>query len=201
MTRTIALSFACCALGLLAVEPLAAQLPGALSLEARLGGALATGALADPVDGVDAGAGYAAGISARWDATEAVAVYVGYERAGLACAACEDASLDGTVVDAGLGAGAILTLPSVLPGISPWVRAGVVRRQLRFSGGGETSASAPGLGFDLGAGVTLPLVASFSLTPGIRFLNYPAEFDFAIVPDRSVDVSHVGVDVGLVYQF
>ncbi|HEX6938106.1 MAG TPA: hypothetical protein VF158_01745 [Longimicrobiales bacterium] len=201
MKTPIALPLACCAVLLLAPGRLAAQLPSSLSLEARLGGAFATGEFGAPGTALDAGTGYAASVAGRLEVAPGITVYVGYERAELACAACADVAIDDAVIDAGIAGGAIVMLPFDAAGISPWLRAGVVRRQLEFSAEAGTSASKPGYGFDLGAGVTLPLVGPFTLTPGIRYLSYPAEFDFENVPDRSIDVTHVGVDVGLAYQF
>jgi len=201
MRNRIAAPLAFCAVMLAAPAPLAAQLPGALSVEARLGGAFATGDFAASGRAFEAGSGYAASVNGRLGLFPGLEFYVGYERAQMPCDACAATQLDDTLVDDGIGAGAILELPLDLPGLSPWVRAGLVRRQLRISGFGETMASKPGIGFDLGAGITLPLSGPIKLTPGVRYLNYPAEFDFQLLPDRSIDVSHFGVDVGLAYQF
>ncbi|HEX7117770.1 MAG TPA: hypothetical protein VF212_03235 [Longimicrobiales bacterium] len=201
MKNTTALSLACCALMLLTPGRLAAQLPAALSIEARLGGAFATGEFGATGEALDAGAGYTASVNGRWELVPGVAAYIGYERTRMACDACKDVAFDDTVVDAGAGVGAIVTFALGSTGFAPWVRAGIVRRQLQFTSDGETVASRPGYGFDLGAGIAVPVVASFALTPGIRFLNYPAEFDFEILPDKSIDVSHFGVDIGLAYQF
>lgn len=201
MRKSIAVSVACCALVLLAPARLAAQLPGALSVEARLGGAFATGEFGTPGRALEAGSGYAASVNGRLGLLSGLSVYVGYERAQMACDACAATQLDDALVDDGIGAGAIVELPFGPPGLSPWVRAGLVRRQLKMSGDGETIASKPGIGFDLGAGITLPLTGPFKVTPGIRYIRYPADFEFTVLPDRSIDVSHVGVDVGLAYQF
>lgn len=201
MRKSIIIPVACCALMLIAPARLAAQLPGALSVEARLGGAFATGEFSNPGQALEAGSGYFGSVSGRLGLLPNLSVYVGYERAQMGCDACIATQLDDVLVDDGFGAGAIMDLPLGPPGLSPWVRAGLVRRQLKMSGDGETMASKPGIGFDLGAGITLPLTGPFQITPGLRYVRYPAEFEFTSVPNRSIDVSHVGVDVGLTYQF
>lgn len=202
MRKRIVVPIACCALVLIAPARLAAQLPGALSVEARLGGAFATGDFAAPGKALEAGNGYAAGVNGRLQVLPGMQVYVGYERAQMTCDACSATPvLDNTIVDDGIGVGAVMAVPMGPPGLSPWVRAGLVRRQLKFSGDDGSGASKPGIGFDLGAGITLPFTGPFKVTPGIRYVRYTTEFDFQNVPDRSLDVSHFGVDVGLAYQF
>lgn len=200
MSRTSLLSLTCL-LGIAAPHHAAAQLPGPLSLEARVGGAFATGGFADPIDGVDAGAGYAVGARARWDFSPQVAGYFGYQRTDLACAGCETVGLDGRMVDSGFEAGAIVTVPAAAAALEPWLSAGVVLRRLEFSGPDGGSTSEPGLGFAVGAGLEVPLGGALALAPEIRYLAYPADFDFQAVPDRSIDVAHVGIDLGFVYQF
>ncbi|MFS8637954.1 MAG: hypothetical protein FWJ74_07695, partial [Gemmatimonadota bacterium] len=65
MRKRIAAPLAFCVLTLAAPVPLAAQLPGALSVEARLGGAFATGDLAASGRAFEAGSGYAASVNGR----------------------------------------------------------------------------------------------------------------------------------------
>ncbi|MBW3654471.1 MAG: hypothetical protein KY444_00060 [Gemmatimonadetes bacterium] len=172
-----------------------------VSVEVRVGAGIPVGEFTEEEPGVGAGAGPAFSAGALFHVSNALAVYGAYSRTYFACGACDATGLDEQVVDAGAEFGVQAMLPVRLAGASPWLRAGGVYRQLTFSGEGDQLSSEPGFGFEAGGGVAVPLTRSISIGPGVRFRTYAAELDLGAFPNRTVDVSQVLADVGIVYRF
>lgn len=175
-----------------------ARLP--LAVEVRLGSGVPTGDFASRDPGIEAGPGLAYSIGGVLDVIPLLGVYAHVQQARFACAECGDAGVDETAMGNGVEAGVEARVPFRLGGVQPWVRGGVVRSTLRFSSGESSQTSEPGTGFALGAGVRLPL-AGIELSPGVRYQGYPAEFRFTNLSSRSVDVTHLTVDLGLLLHF
>lgn len=175
-----------------------------LAVEARGGVGIPLGDFADSDREVGAGAGFAFGIGASLRLVPLLAVYGEYQQTSFSCGECGRVDLDDRARDSGVELGARFTppLPLGLWGMSPWARAGVVLHELEFSGNGGDASSDRGTGLAVGAGVSVPVAAGLSVTPGISFRTYPANFSFdqLDLPDRSVDVSSVRFDVGLRYR-
>ena len=178
--------------------PAAARAQG-FSVEARAGVAVPVGELAEESPGVGAAAGPHAGAALVWSATRAVSLFAGYSAGWLGCDRCGERGLDGQVTDAGFQAGARISLPGA--GLRPWVSAGVLRHELRFSDGESTLSSDPALGFQVGAGAALPLGPSLVLSPAVRYGAYTAELELGDFPDQSVEVARVVAEIGLAYRF
>lgn len=172
-----------------------------LSLELRAGGGLPTGDFgsADVPPSAETGAGFGAG--AVFHLTPVLGLYGQYNQTGFGCGDCGTFGVDDTATDLGVGVGAQASFARGFGGVLPWVRAGIIRHQLRFTGGGSSATSDPGIGFAAGAGIAWSPVPRVTITPGASFRGYSADFPLGTLPDRSVDVSYVAADLGFAYRF
>lgn len=198
LPRALALLLTACAAPHAGAQTLAG-LP--LSVEVRLGAGIPIGEFAEDAPGVGAQAGPAFSAGARLHLSPVLAVYGAYSGTAFSCPRCGEAGIDESVVDAGAEFGVHATLPARVAGAAPWVRAGGVYRHLTFSGQGGRLSSDAAAGFEAGAGVSVQLTPSLAIEPGVRFRTYAAELDLGDSPARTVDVSHVLADVGLVFRF
>lgn len=169
-----------------------------LSVEVRLGGAFPTGELAEEELGPGAEPGPAFAAGALFHVTPRVALFGSYQRAVFDCASCGGTGLLDELIDEGAGFGVQGSLP--LPA-SPWVRLGGVYHELVFSATGADLASDAALGFQVGAGVTVPLLRGLRFVPGIFYRSYSADLNLGGLPSESVDVGVLLVDLGLAYRF
>ncbi len=172
-----------------------------LSLEVRAGAGVPIGdfASADTPPAAEPGIGFGAG--AIFHASRTLGLYGGYSQTGFGCGDCGIFNIDDTVTDRGFGLGAQASFARGPAGLLPWLRAGVIRHQLRFTGGGSSVTSDPAFGFAAGAGVAWSPAPRLTVTPGVHFRGYSADFPLGTLPERSADVSYLGVDVGLAYRF
>jgi len=87
-------------------------------------------------------------------------------------------------------------------GVLPWVRGGVTLHKLTIEDGGAEFESDRNLGFQLGAGVDIPLGEVLTFSPGVRYQNYSAEFDgFVDAFDTEASVSYLTADFGVHIHF
>lgn len=202
MKGWIGLILAGAALG--AASPAAAQSALPLSFEGRGEFAFPTGDFADG-DAVDNGAGF--GVSAMFRVLPMVGVYAGYERHTFSGdeEGGEFGNVDAELIDSGFSAGAQLMLPLALAGASPWVKGGVLFHTAEFSGsvegvpGGVDFKSDRSTGFEVGAGVEIPLGMVLSFTPGVVYRSYKPTFeDFG--GDTEDAISHLSVGMGLRFR-
>ena len=108
-------------------------------------------------------------------------------------------------------AGVSMLVGPLDPGLpAPWVRAGAGTYSL--SANRETpridERSRARLGFDLGAGIAIPLSPQWHVTPAVRFAWFTPDIRFQeIVGSDTVvsygveEVSYLTVDIGLTYSF
>ena len=172
-----------------------------LALELRGGMAIPLGEFTEADPGIGAESGPHIGAAALWRFTPGIAAHIGYSRSWFGCERCGRAGLDDRVVDMGFDAGLQFRVPLQLVGIAPWVSVAGVLHELVFSGEGSTLSSGYAPGFRVGAGVAVPVFGSVSLKPGVTYSTYSAELDLGVFPDRTVDVTHLAVEVGLAYHF
>ena len=174
-----------------------------LSLEVRGGLAVPVGDFAD--GNVKAENGPTFGAGAVFHATRAIGIFAGYSRTAFGCGECALFDVEDEVVDEGFDAGVQIEPETRFAGVRPWIRGGAVAHELSFSGAnGGSVSSETAIGFGVGAGVSLspvPSLPSLRVSPGLHFRAYSADFPLGELEDRSVDVSHVTVDVGLAYRF
>lgn len=171
-----------------------------LSLHARLGAGLPTGDFADGSPGIAAEPGASFEVGAVLRPVPLLGVYAAYQQERFGCGECAAVSIDEEAVARGFEAGGELSSPWGVRGVTPWGRAGVVRQSLRFSSGESSLVSEPGVGFGVGGGVRIP-VGPVLLSPGVRYQSYSVEVEFSGYPSRSMDVSQLTVDVGLLLPF
>lgn len=128
-----------------------------------------------------------------------IGVYGEYQRMRFDCAQCGELDLDEEVRDAGWEAGLILRPGGVPLGLRPWIRGGISRHQLQFTGLGESSASEPSTGFGVGAGIAYPVFGPLEVAGAVGYQSYRAEFQFQDegFADRGADVSYYLYRVGL----
>jgi hypothetical protein len=163
------------ALSLVAVAPRAhAQIP--LSIDVRGGAALPQGDLGDDAAlAADMGWGFEGSVGLAL--TPMFSLYGGgsryvYERGG------DDTATDGEFVDQGFHAGAKVSLAPMLMGASPWVRGGVIFHDLEQDDAGATEEdTSTEAGFEVGAGLEIPLGQVLSFTPGARYHSYRQNSD------------------------
>lgn len=169
-----------------------------LSVEVRLGGAFPTGEFAEEElgPGAEPGVAFAAGV--LFHATPRVALFASYQRAVFSCASCGDSGLLDELIDEGAGFGVQGSLPVAA---SPWVRVGGVYHELVFSATDADLVSDAALGFQVGAGVGVPLLRGLRFVPGVFYRSYSADLDLGGLPSESVDVGVLLLDVGLTYRF
>ncbi|HEX2208305.1 MAG TPA: hypothetical protein VHG93_11535 [Longimicrobium sp.] len=170
-----------------AADPLAAQSKGIipLSVEARGGIALPREDFRGGADG-----GVSGELSATWHALPMIGIYAAYQynRFGW-----EDTGGHGT--DSGFAAGVRVGIPTPLIPIDPWIRAGVVDRQLRA----ETLSEDSKRGWEVGAGLSFPLARGLTLTPGLLWTSY--QHGNGLADGELLQVRHLRADVGVRLRF
>jgi len=83
-------------------------------------------------------------------------------------------------------------------GIIPWLRGGLTLHKLTIEDGGADIESDRNLGFQIGAGVDIPLGDVLTFSPGVRYQNYDAEFDAVVdALDTNAGVSYLTADFGV----
>ena len=164
-----------------------------VSLELR--GSL-TKALGDFGDAATSDAGLGADLIVQ--ASPNLSIYGGYGRDMFGQEGGDD---DDNYNSQGFEAGAKL-MANREGGILPWVRGGVTLHKLVYEDGGADVESDRNLGFQLGAGVDIPLGEVLTFSPGVRYQNYDAEFagPFEVLDDN-VGVSYLTADFGVHIHF
>jgi opacity protein-like surface antigen len=180
------------AIGLAALSATAAQAQVTpLTVEARVGAAIPTGDFGDLVD-----TGYGLSLHGAYRVIPMIDLYGAYNwtRFGFTDTDEEFGDTDVDLTDSGFELGVRLNVP--VPGIRPWVQAGVLLHQLSMSAseGGITGSltSDREVGFQAAAGVAIPVAPGLRLTPAVSYRQYTVDFW-----DASSDVSYFGVSVGL----
>lgn len=173
--------------------------PGRVSLEVS-GGAAIPAQSFGARDGADTGAGF--GASLVYAFAPMFRGYLGYERESLPC----DNTLCGAggYVSQGVSAGAEVALARAGRPMSayPWVRAGVLINTLEHEveDGSATMSvgSERGVGFQVRAGMAVPVTPRVSLLPGVGYSLYRADFDgaeAAVANEIDVGVVEVGLSL------
>lgn len=173
--------------------PAGAAAQGMLGVEVRGGAAFPTGDLKD-VMGAETGVSY--GVTATLQAISMLGIYAGYERAEFGADDLLDD--DASLTDEGFSVGGKLSIPAGMSGLGPWIRAGAVYNQLTGESSLITSEDERKLGFEVGAGLTLPLGMVVSVTPGIRYRSYGTD---RVSGGEELNVSYVVADLGLAFRF
>jgi len=195
MTRTRRLLAPALLLGAALAHPALAQTTTPpIAFEIRGGVGLPTG---DFNDG--ATTGWIVGGTVRYVVNPGLEVYAGYDYSSFP-PDDPDPDLDFDIRDHGVRAGARADIRpgGTVPSIAPWVEAGfmVNRTSVKATSGGVTGTVDAdwALGFEVGAGVSVPFAGRAALTPGVRFRSHKADFGEDI---GSTTVSYFAIDLGV----
>jgi opacity protein-like surface antigen len=208
------------AAALVVAAPAAEAQTSPFSLEVRGRAAFPTGDFGEEQDGAGIETGWGGNIEGIFQATPVLGVYAGYgytrfptDLGQIELITDEDVSVD--VTDKGLDAGVRATLPLTLGnGGGVFVRGGVVYHQLGVElsddleelleelGEGlfdpDELESEWSLGWQLGAGVLVPLGRRLSATVGATYTRYEPQFEEqGGVTIEADDVTYFSAEVGL----
>lgn len=170
-----------------------AQLPIPLSVEGRVDYAVPVRDFDDIAD-----EGLSWGVGASLGVTPGFGVYATYSQTEFEAANVANADLE----DKGFSVGLTTGLPSLSPGISPWLGAGLVIHQLELDNEDDAldGGADEDLGFEVGGGLAVRLAPNIRLTPGIGYRQYGAEVGTLLAPGE-FDVSYFTAGVGLNVSF
>ncbi|HEX8393920.1 MAG TPA: outer membrane beta-barrel protein, partial [Longimicrobium sp.] len=158
---------------LLAAGSAAAQSPIPFSIEGRVDRAVPLGDFDDLVD-----AGFSTGVAASVQVRPGLGVYASYNYAVFGPKIVSDAD---DAVDQGVSLGLTAAIPTGTTRLQPYVAAGLVAHQFKLYDEVEAEEE---IGFEVGAGVAIPLVGPLRLTPSVAYRTYNADpkFDDNPVP-------------------
>jgi opacity protein-like surface antigen len=150
--------------------------------EGRIGVTFPTGDLSD----AEAGAGLSVGAELQANFQRNLTAYLGLHRHGFSCD--DDCDLGDSPRSTGLNAGLKYIFPSPQDALV-WGRGGIVANQLSTDDG----SSSRNIGFEVGAGIDMPVAPNFYLVPNLGFVRHGAESNFS--------ASFLTFGVGLHYHF
>ena len=166
------------------------------SIEASGGAAFTTQKLGD----ADLGTGVGLELIGRYRFMPHLAVYAGWDWHHFPS---DDplAGGDTDVEDTGYTFGMRFEHPFVAKA-SYWLRVGGTAKHIELENeeGDIISDTGHGLGWDAGAGVTIPISDRLMLTPGVRYRALSRDLEVGSVTSP-VDLKYVNVGLGLAYRF
>ncbi|MEO5904087.1 MAG: outer membrane beta-barrel protein [Gemmatimonadaceae bacterium] len=178
--------------------PLHAQL---LYVGVRGGAGVPSGTFADPAqpaanDGVLRGAkiGFGYGVDAGVGLGP-LGVYAGYDRIDFDCDACAS---NAKYKLSGVSAGVRLGVP-LFPIVKPWVKAGLTFNEINTTatGSGVTKiATDRGPGYEVGAGIDIPILGLFAISPQARYVGQKLDLK-GLYSGAKTNVSYYTFDIGL----
>jgi hypothetical protein len=155
----------------------------------RVGAGIPTGTFAETrqgtsddgfLRGANAGLGY--GLDAGFGAGP-LGFYGSYDRIDFGCDRSSCAG--GKYKLSGVSAGVRMGVPLV-PIIKPWVKAGITFHEIATTGSGGTSVKTDRRpGYELGAGVDIPVMILFSLTPQVRYVGQSLNYKLPLAGSSS----------------
>lgn len=190
-------TFAMLALATLgAVGTADAQSRTPFSVEIRGGLPFPVGDFQDTQGGLQTG--YSLGGSAIFQVTPMLGLYAGYSTNRFEVENTENREVN----DAGFHGGLMASFP-MTTGLNPFVKGGVVYHETELSANGEgvdLADDEPELGFEVGAGLEIPLGRTLSFTPAVTYTRHSLE-NTGLLGTSELDVSYVKADVGLRVRF
>lgn len=182
------------AMALLAPAGAAAQSP--LSAELRLGLGVPTQDFGE----AELGNGIGFEASLRYQLPLCLSLYAGWDWYHFSS---DQGGVDFDFEDTGYAVG-LLWKPMRLDGyLGPWIRGGMVYDHVEIEDGeGDLVADSDhAFGYEVGAGLTLPLTGRFSLTPGVRYRAFSPEMESGGTTADAVELSYLALEIGLAIDF
>ena len=169
----------------MATRPAAAQ-----RYTVELRGGAAIGNYTETGAGLDIAPGPSFAATAELRFTELVSAYAGINRSSFGCEEGLCTGGDVTLVSQGATAGVRLTRGRL------WGRVGAAVQVLRQESDVRTVTSDPGIGWDLAAGVEVPVGRGFLVRPGLTWLRHQT-------PDDTIDghASVLALEVSVAMRF
>lgn len=176
-----------------------AQVSLPVSLGLSGGAAFPTGELGRD-DAFDTGWGFE--VNATLDVARGLGVYAAYDRYAFPFERDIFFGFDqeqGDLIDQGLAGGVILSVPAGSSGFRPWIRGGAIYNSVQFDFDNveDDPESDSQLGFEVGAGLGLPLGSIVTMSPSVRYRSYEPE----IAEGNDFDLSYVVGELGLTFHF
>jgi hypothetical protein len=171
--------------------PMAAQVPGVLGVEARVGGAV--GSYAPTSAGLQMAPEPAWAVSLSWGPSRMVGAYAAYASVGFGCDEGFCRGYDVSFVSRGVSLGIRAEAP--IQG-APWARAGMLLHQLEQNWGAASPGSAAadtGTGFETAVGMSWSVGRGLDVGPSLHLGFLPTRSEGGIA-DRAF---FAGLDVGL----
>lgn len=190
--RTIVIALA---LGGVIVTAVAAQAQPRFSIEATAVGAHAT----QDFGSADLDTGFGFGLNARYRFMPHLGAYAGWNWNHYATSALLPGEVD--VEETGYALGLRFEHPMTAQ-LDGWLRAGalIAHFELEDHDGSFIADSKHGLGWEVAAGVTVPLGSRFALTPGIGYRSLTRKIEIGSTR-QDVTLAGVNVGTGIVYRF
>jgi hypothetical protein len=192
------------AIGLLA--SVASSASAQLTISARAGGGIPMNAFAEAAENSEenvllagAQAGFGMGLDAALALSSRFGLYAGFDQVQFGCREANCGS-KGEYTLSGISAGVQMS-PTQSRAYRTWVRGGVTFSELDASYGAQgrklSSERAPG--YEVGAGVHIPVLGILSLSPQIRYvgLNTRVRVPGVDAPVSEQNVGYMVVDLGL----
>jgi len=121
-------------------------------------------------------------------------LYAGYDRIDFGCDACAS---NAKYKLSGVSAGVRLGVP-LFPIIKPWVKAGVTFNEINgtATGTGVTKVATDRTpGYELGAGIDIPILGLFAITPQARYVGQKLDLK-GVYSGSKTNVSYYTFDLG-----
>lgn len=189
----------------LMTTPLEAQL---FFVGVRAGAGIPTGSFAEAAQGAASDGlvrGAKPGLGYGLDAGVGlgpVGLYVGTDRIQFDCQP-QSCAASGKYKLTGVSAGLRMGIP-LFPIVKPWVKAGIAVNELTgtFSGAssGTTVTTERRPGYELGAGVDVPVMGFFSITPQVRYVSQKLRYNFPGTSGGSRGVEYYTFDLGFRFR-
>lgn len=173
--------------------PAGAQVLGVpIAVDARVDAAFPLGDFGDI-----AGTGVGLSIGAAATLLPGFGVYGNYTQTRFGGGWFTDDVSDAT--DSGFAAGLTASLPGT-QGLAPWVGAGLLFHRLEVRG--TRDGVSQDLGFEVGAGIAVPLTQQLRLSPAVSYRQYGATIPaVGGLLARDLNVQYLTLGVGLNYSF
>ena len=177
---------------LLAGAAAQAQTPARYALELR-GGAMFP---SERFSGADLGTGGGVGFAGMFRMQPHLWVYGGWDWHRFTT---DEGSLDHDIEATGYSLGLEFLHPFGSARTGAWLRAGALYKHVELEDNetGSVADSGHELGWEVGAGLDIPLGGHFSLNPGMRYRTWSGEIDVKSSGALAFDMSYVTVELGL----